>query len=83
MQGEGIAVPLGETNVFPSMVVRMIEVGEKNREIGCDVGKGGRILRRPSQQFRSRIDILDRTFVDRLSRSRGRGNCDLYVHANL
>ena len=33
MQGEGIAGPLAEAKIFPPMVVRMVDVGEKTGKL--------------------------------------------------
>ena len=32
-EGEGIAVPLSRTKIFPEMVISMVEVGEENRSV--------------------------------------------------
>ena len=32
-EGEGIAVPLGDTKIFPEMVISMVEVGEETGKL--------------------------------------------------
>ena len=67
-RGETISAPLRETNVFPSMVVQMINVGETTGALDAMLAQDRRLLRGRSRHRGGRTADADGAGHDRVPR---------------
>jgi hypothetical protein len=81
--GESITKPLRESGVFPPMVTRMIDVGERTGALETMLTKIADFYEDQVNAMVCGPDLPDRTAADRVPRRGRRLHRDLDVHADV